>query len=142
MNFNNSTFTTFWIIPFRYLRGWFVIDLISSLPVENIMLIIDKNSDDLGLGLKSASRALKFLKLTKLLSLLKLLRLSRMTRYVVHLKEVSYATLVVSNRYFWELFWQFRDSYLYESSSLLKWTKQEIAQEYYIAVQLVKECRK
>ena len=81
-----------------------MIDLISSLPVENIMLIIDKNSDDLGLGLKSASRALKFLKLTKLLSLLKLLRLSRMTRYVVHLKEVSYATLVVSNRYFWELF--------------------------------------
>ena len=74
----------------RYMRTWLVLDVISSFPIDNIILLINGGgTSDFGLGLKSASRAFKFLRLAKLLSLLKLLRLSRIFRYVSRFEEVS-----------------------------------------------------
>lgn len=67
----------------NYFKSWFLIDLISSFPFDNIILLISGgNTDSYGLGVKSAFRGFKFLRLVKLLSLLKLLRLSRVMRYV------------------------------------------------------------
>ena len=67
-----------------------MLDVISSFPIDNIILLINGGTSDFGLGLKSASRAFKFLRLAKLLSLLKLLRLSRIFRYVSRYEEVNY----------------------------------------------------
>ena len=46
-------------------------------------------TEALSLGLKGASRALKFLKVMKLLNLLKLLRLSRIMRGISQYEEVK-----------------------------------------------------
>ena len=75
----------------RYLRGWFIIDVLSSLPFDYVYIIASSSSDgDADSGILQASRILRILKLTKLLSLLKLLRVSRIVRYIKELEEVHY----------------------------------------------------
>ncbi|XP_028411787.1 potassium/sodium hyperpolarization-activated cyclic nucleotide-gated channel 2-like [Dendronephthya gigantea] len=66
-------------IAVRYLRTWFLVDLISSLPLDYIISAITRHKDS---ELVGASRALRVLRLAKLLSLLRLLRVSRLVRYV------------------------------------------------------------
>ena len=75
----------------RYLRGWFIIDVLSSLPFDYVYIIASSSSSgDPDSGILQASRILRILKLTKLLSLLKLLRVSRIVRYIKELEEVWY----------------------------------------------------
>ena len=77
------------VITRKYLRGWFVIDLVSSLPFDYAYFIASSSSAQQ--TLIKASRALRILKLAKLLSLLRLLRVSRLVRYIKRFEEVSYS---------------------------------------------------
>eukprot|EP00111_Clytia_hemisphaerica_P021477 TCONS_00063185-protein len=77
-------------IAIHYLKTWFTLDLISSLPLHYILLAV--SGQNVTLGLKGASRALKFLKVAKLLNLLKLLRLSRIIRGIAQYEEVYCVT--------------------------------------------------
>ena len=69
-----------------YLRTWFLLDLVSSLPLDQIVGAAGPSNSS---GLVGASRALRILRMVKLLSLLRLLRLSRLVRYVNQYEEVS-----------------------------------------------------
>ena len=70
----------------RYLKGWFFIDLLSSLPTDYIFVTISKSENR---AIARASRGFKFLKLAKMLSLLKLFRLTRLLRYMRKFEDVS-----------------------------------------------------
>lgn len=72
-----------------YIRSWFFLDLISSIPLDYIFLIFqgDREVGD-SYQILHAGRALKILRFAKLLSLLRLLRLSRLVRYVSQWEEV------------------------------------------------------
>lgn len=83
------------LIARDYLRTWFFLDLISSVPLDYIFLIFNSlRGETVGEdGLSSfqilhAGRALRILRLAKLLSLIRLLRLSRLVRYVSQWEEV------------------------------------------------------
>lgn len=77
------------VIRRRYLHGWFIIDVLSSLPFDYVYIIASSgNSGGDNQPIVQASRILRILKLTKLLSLLKLLRVSRIVRYIKELEEV------------------------------------------------------
>ncbi|XP_078697615.1 potassium/sodium hyperpolarization-activated cyclic nucleotide-gated channel 2-like isoform X2 [Branchiostoma floridae x Branchiostoma belcheri] len=69
----------------RYFKSWFVVDLLSSIPLDFIFLIINEGIQP---DLYKLSRSLRILKLAKILSLLKLLRLSRLVRYVRQWEEM------------------------------------------------------
>ncbi|KAH8369694.1 hypothetical protein KR093_000622 [Drosophila rubida] len=80
------------LIAKHYLRTWFFLDLISSIPLDYIFLIFNQImklqdfSDSF--QILHAGRALRILRLAKLLSLVRLLRLSRLVRYVSQWEEV------------------------------------------------------
>ena len=84
-----STLNIFSFLYFSYVKTWFSMDFLSSLPLNFIMMAAFGEAEALSLGLKGASRALKFLKVMKLLNLLKLLRLSRIMRGISQYEEVS-----------------------------------------------------
>ncbi|KAF6019663.1 HCN3 [Bugula neritina] len=63
------------LIAIRYLKSWFVIDFVSSMPIDYIFLKFDGSS-------YKAGRAIRILRLAKLLQLLRLLRISRLVRYI------------------------------------------------------------
>ena len=109
------------LIARNYLRTWFFLDLISSVPLDYSFLIFNSirgeenfevSPGDQGLlqktifqedGLSSfqilhAGRALRILRLAKLLSLIRLLRLSRLVRYVSQWEEV-YVSIDNSNAF-------------------------------------------
>ncbi|TGZ62996.1 hypothetical protein CRM22_007150 [Opisthorchis felineus] len=69
----------------HYLKSWFMLDFISSIPMDYIYLIFD-NKDHYNQFL-SAGRTLRILRLAKLLSMLRLLRLTRLVRYVSQWEE-------------------------------------------------------
>lgn len=77
------------IIRLTYLKGWFIIDLLSSLPFDYAYFIASSTSTEQ--TLLKASRALRILKLAKVLSLLRLLRVSRLVRYMKRFEEVCIA---------------------------------------------------
>uniref|UniRef100_A0A671WF83 Hyperpolarization activated cyclic nucleotide gated potassium channel 4 n=1 Tax=Sparus aurata TaxID=8175 RepID=A0A671WF83_SPAAU len=76
-------------IKIKYLKTWFVVDFISSIPVDYIFLIVETriNSD-----FYKTARALRIVRFTKILSLLRLLRLSRLIRYIHQWEEVFHMT--------------------------------------------------
>ncbi|KAJ8252479.1 hypothetical protein COCON_G00217910 [Conger conger] len=76
-------------IKIKYLRSWFVVDFISSIPVDYIFLIVETriNSD-----FYKTARALRIVRFTKILSLLRLLRLSRLIRYIHQWEEIFHMT--------------------------------------------------
>lgn len=104
------------LIAKNYLKTWFFLDLISSIPLDYIFLIFNQvqvhkivltptsvgpiehatNSHSLfclqdfsdSFQILHAGRALRILRLAKLLSLVRLLRLSRLVRYVSQWEEV------------------------------------------------------
>lgn len=78
------------IITMNYLKGWFFVDMTSSLPFDYAYYIASSSSEQTEQTLLKASRALRILKLAKLLSLLRLLRVSRLVRYIKRFEEVSY----------------------------------------------------
>ncbi|CAG0880601.1 unnamed protein product [Darwinula stevensoni] len=71
----------------HYLKTWFFLDLISSIPLDYIFLIVNQDFDE-NFQILHAGRALRILRLCKLLSLVRLLRLSRLVRYVSQWEEV------------------------------------------------------
>ncbi|KAK7501568.1 hypothetical protein BaRGS_00006999 [Batillaria attramentaria] len=82
----------------HYVKSWFFLDLLSSIPMDYIFLMWDSEANFNQLfhaGMKSRmdaspywqGRALRMLRLAKLLSLLRLLRLSRLVRYVQQWEE-------------------------------------------------------
>ncbi|XP_058264796.1 potassium/sodium hyperpolarization-activated cyclic nucleotide-gated channel 3 isoform X2 [Hemibagrus wyckioides] len=71
-------------IKVRYLRSWFAVDFISSIPVDYIFLIVETRIDS---DFYKTARALRIVRFTKILSLLRLLRLSRLIRYIHQWEE-------------------------------------------------------
>lgn len=78
------------IIKMNYLKSWFVVDFISSIPVDYIFLIVEKGMDS---EVYKTARALRIVRFTKILSLLRLLRLSRLIRYIHQWEEVRFMWL-------------------------------------------------
>lgn len=78
------------VVGLRYARGWFVVDMVSSFPVDYVVLIF--TSGQINNALLKASRALRVIRLVKLISLLKLLRISRLLRFMQRWEEVLSVT--------------------------------------------------
>ncbi|KAG2471381.1 potassium/sodium hyperpolarization-activated cyclic nucleotide-gated channel 4 isoform X1 [Polypterus senegalus] len=76
-------------IKMKYLRSWFVVDFISSIPVDYIFLIVETRIDS---DFYKTARALRIVRFTKILSLLRLLRLSRLIRYIHQWEEIFHMT--------------------------------------------------
>ncbi|XP_042608605.1 potassium/sodium hyperpolarization-activated cyclic nucleotide-gated channel 3-like [Cyprinus carpio] len=76
-------------IKVRYLRSWFTVDFISSIPVDYIFLIVETRIDS---DFYKTARALRIVRFTKILSLLRLLRLSRLIRYIHQWEEIFHMT--------------------------------------------------
>ncbi|XP_043933634.1 potassium/sodium hyperpolarization-activated cyclic nucleotide-gated channel 1 [Protopterus annectens] len=76
-------------IKMNYLKSWFVVDFISSIPVDYIFLIVEKGMDS---EVYKTARALRIVRFTKILSLLRLLRLSRLIRYIHQWEEIFHMT--------------------------------------------------
>ncbi|KPM04613.1 Ion transport protein N-terminal domain containing protein [Sarcoptes scabiei] len=77
------------LIARGYIRSWFFLDLISSIPLDYLYLIFNQDFDDnYQASIWQAGRALRILRILKMLSLLRLLRLSRLVRYVSQWEEV------------------------------------------------------
>ncbi|XP_059847145.1 potassium/sodium hyperpolarization-activated cyclic nucleotide-gated channel 2 [Hypanus sabinus] len=72
-----------------YLKSWFIVDFISSIPVDYIFLIVEKGIDS---EVYKTARALRIVRFTKILSLLRLLRLSRLIRYIHQWEEIFHMT--------------------------------------------------
>lgn len=83
------------LIAQNYLKTWFFLDLISSIPLDYIFLIFNNKVDDFSdsFQILHAGRALRILRLAKLLSLVRLLRLSRLVRYVSQWEEVYFLNM-------------------------------------------------
>ncbi|XP_049910825.1 potassium/sodium hyperpolarization-activated cyclic nucleotide-gated channel 1 [Epinephelus moara] len=73
----------------KYLKSWFVVDFVSSIPVDYIFLIVEKGMDS---EVYKTARALRIVRFTKILSLLRLLRLSRLIRYIHQWEEIFHMT--------------------------------------------------
>uniref|UniRef100_A0A3Q3VJ82 Cyclic nucleotide-binding domain-containing protein n=1 Tax=Mola mola TaxID=94237 RepID=A0A3Q3VJ82_MOLML len=73
----------------QYLKTWFVVDFVSSIPVDYIFLIVEKGIDS---EVYKTARALRIVRFTKILSLLRLLRLSRLIRYIHQWEEIFHMT--------------------------------------------------
>nr|O70507.2 RecName: Full=Potassium/sodium hyperpolarization-activated cyclic nucleotide-gated channel 4; AltName: Full=Brain cyclic nucleotide-gated channel 3; Short=BCNG-3 [Mus musculus] len=76
-------------IKMKYLKSWFVVDFISSIPVEYIFLIVETRIDS---EVYKTARAVRIVRFTKILSLLRLLRLSRLIRYIHQWEEIFHMT--------------------------------------------------
>uniref|UniRef100_A0A673BTM8 Hyperpolarization activated cyclic nucleotide-gated potassium channel 4 n=1 Tax=Sphaeramia orbicularis TaxID=375764 RepID=A0A673BTM8_9TELE len=76
-------------IKIKYLRSWFAVDFISSIPVDYIFLIVETRIDS---DFYKTARALRIVRFTKILSLLRLLRLSRLIRYIHQWEEIFHMT--------------------------------------------------
>uniref|UniRef100_A0A8C0IZ44 Uncharacterized protein n=1 Tax=Chelonoidis abingdonii TaxID=106734 RepID=A0A8C0IZ44_CHEAB len=74
-------------IKMKYLKTWFLVDFISSIPVDYIFLIVDLETQ-VDSDVYKTARALRIVRFTKILSLLRLLRLSRLIRYIHQWEEV------------------------------------------------------
>ncbi|XP_014046784.1 potassium/sodium hyperpolarization-activated cyclic nucleotide-gated channel 2-like [Salmo salar] len=72
-----------------YLKTWFIVDFVSSIPVDYIFLIVEKGIDS---EMYKTARALRIVRFTKILSLLRLLRLSRLIRYIHQWEEIFHMT--------------------------------------------------
>ena len=81
------------LIARNYLKSWFIVDLLSSLPIDYLFLFFDSGDHSGGYTIARTGRAIKVLRLVKLLSLLRLLRLSRLVRYIHQWEEVRLFSL-------------------------------------------------
>ncbi|XP_076865587.1 potassium/sodium hyperpolarization-activated cyclic nucleotide-gated channel 2 [Brachyhypopomus gauderio] len=80
------------VIRRRYLQGWFLVDFISSIPVDYIFLAVDLEARVESAEVYRTARALRIVRFTKILSLLRLLRLSRLIRYIHQWEEMFHMT--------------------------------------------------
>ena len=70
----------------QYLKTWFIIDFLSSIPMDYIFLIVEES--DQVFAFARTGRTLKVIRFFKLLSLFRLLRISRLVRYVNKFQKV------------------------------------------------------
>ena len=68
----------------NYLRGWFLIDFASSLPLELISAFIEAVSDE---GSENGQNGMRLLRALRLVRLLRLLRLLKLQRYINILED-------------------------------------------------------
>ncbi|XP_019412413.1 PREDICTED: potassium/sodium hyperpolarization-activated cyclic nucleotide-gated channel 3 [Crocodylus porosus] len=78
-------------IKTKYLKSWFLVDFISSIPVDYIFLVVDLETQ-VDSDVYKTARALRIVRFTKILSLLRLLRLSRLIRYIHQWEEIFHMT--------------------------------------------------
>ncbi|XP_067832114.1 potassium/sodium hyperpolarization-activated cyclic nucleotide-gated channel 4-like [Heptranchias perlo] len=78
-------------IKIKYLKSWFLVDFVSSIPVDYVFLIVDLETRVDSEVYKTA-RALRIVRFAKILSLLRLLRLSRLIRYIHQWEEIFHMT--------------------------------------------------
>uniref|UniRef100_A0A3B3SJS0 Cyclic nucleotide-binding domain-containing protein n=1 Tax=Paramormyrops kingsleyae TaxID=1676925 RepID=A0A3B3SJS0_9TELE len=78
-------------IRHQYLKSWFLVDFVSSIPVDYIFLMVDLEAR-LDSEVYRTARALRIVRFTKILSLLRLLRLSRLIRYIHQWEEIFHMT--------------------------------------------------
>ncbi|XP_053224894.1 potassium/sodium hyperpolarization-activated cyclic nucleotide-gated channel 3 [Podarcis raffonei] len=78
-------------IKMKYLKTWFLVDFVSSIPVDYIFLIVDLETQ-VDSDVYKTARALRIVRFTKILSLLRLLRLSRLIRYIHQWEEIFHMT--------------------------------------------------
>ncbi|XP_059837134.1 potassium/sodium hyperpolarization-activated cyclic nucleotide-gated channel 3-like [Hypanus sabinus] len=78
-------------IKMKYLKSWFLVDFVSSIPVDYVFLIVDLETRVDSEVYKTA-RALRIVRFAKILSLLRLLRLSRLIRYIHQWEEIFHMT--------------------------------------------------
>ncbi|XP_069806874.1 potassium/sodium hyperpolarization-activated cyclic nucleotide-gated channel 3 [Dendropsophus ebraccatus] len=78
-------------IKMKYLKSWFLVDFVSSIPVDYIFLIVDLETN-VDTEVYKTARALRIVRFTKILSLLRLLRLSRLIRYIHQWEEIFHMT--------------------------------------------------
>uniref|UniRef100_A0A3P9J4X3 Hyperpolarization activated cyclic nucleotide-gated potassium channel 3 n=1 Tax=Oryzias latipes TaxID=8090 RepID=A0A3P9J4X3_ORYLA len=77
-------------IRMHYIQTWFLVDFISSIPVDYIFLVVDLEGRHESSDVYRTARALRIVRFTKILSLLRLLRLSRLIRYIHQWEEVLF----------------------------------------------------
>eukprot|EP00924_Labyrinthula_sp_SR-Ha-C_P010936 snap_masked-scaffold_33-processed-gene-0.22-mRNA-1 protein AED:0.09 eAED:0.12 QI:0/0/0/1/1/1/2/0/551 len=73
------------LIAIRYLKGWFLIDFLSCMPVDIVLLlaadhVTDQDSGSSFLGVKRLLKILRVARLAKLFKLVRLLRASRLVK--------------------------------------------------------------
>ncbi|XP_040267513.1 potassium/sodium hyperpolarization-activated cyclic nucleotide-gated channel 3 [Bufo bufo] len=78
-------------IKMKYFKSWFLVDFISSIPVDYIFLIVDLETN-VDTEVYKTARAFRIVRFTKILSLLRLLRLSRLIRYIHQWEEIFHMT--------------------------------------------------
>jgi len=100
------------VIALRYLRSWFVLDLVSSLPLESISLLGSHNDSKNGQFLRLA-RVCRFLRFLKLMRLFKFTKLSKTVttelgphRYIMHQLIILFGSLLYVGHFF-GCFWAF-----------------------------------
>ena len=80
-----------YVIAIKYLRGWFVIDLFSTLPIDTIAsAVLTSTNNDNGSSLDQQLRALKLIRGLRLLRLLKLARLFKLKKLGTTLTHVTF----------------------------------------------------
>ena len=83
-------------IAIRYLRFWFLIDLLSVIPVDTILMSVDSGSSNSDVDLAASLETIRLLRLMRLLRLIKLLRILRASRIFARWEQ--YINLSFSNR--------------------------------------------
>ena len=83
-----------WQISIRYLRGWFLIDLLAVFPFEQIIQSTQKNPVDMNdiIRITKFGRLYKLIKLTRMLRMLKVLKQkSNLTKITQELLQLSHS---------------------------------------------------
>ena len=68
------------VIATRYLKSWFAIDFVSSIPLDLILLVLVGEGDDNDRDVWRLSKTVRTVKLLRLIRLLRLVRISRVVR--------------------------------------------------------------
>jgi hypothetical protein len=84
---NKTLVTDAWPIAKRYLSGWFLIDLISSIPFEMFIHKADNGSVSQAKVGAKIFKSTKFTKAIKIVRLLKLTKLARTVNYIHELED-------------------------------------------------------
>jgi len=82
-------------IAINYLKSWFFVDLLSSLPLNYIVAAATTGRTVGATTLTTTTRALKVLKICKILNVLKLLRLLRLSRMVNDYGDAYQVTITI-----------------------------------------------
>merc|ERR1719440_1074604 len=86
------------LIAFKYLKGWFLIDLVSTVPIDVIVVWYLSFQQGESTVEKDEVRSIKLIRtvrLFRLLKLMRLLRMSRLFRTLVKVLDINPALLMI-----------------------------------------------